>query len=265
MKDRRISVCFFGIIRALDHTIASIEDQILTPAREMGEVKIYSHLFRQEFVSNPRSGESGHVDLKGHRVLNSDWLEIEEPDQCLPLYDFEKLKAHGDRWGDSSRSLRNLVHQLHSLKTVTKAALAPGADAYLFVRPDLAYHDSFRDEIKAALARPETHIGTPNWQHWGHGFNDRFAIASGDAAAKAYGMRVRDIEAFLESNPTGLHGESLVKFVLKKRGIRPHFFRLRASRVRVNGEAADEDFTDFRVLRAKNMLRKLGVLRGRRA
>ena len=101
--------------------------------------KIYAHFFLQKEIDNPRSGEKGILDYEEYRLLPSDWLKLEEPDHCLAQWNFEGLKAWGDSWQDEFRSLRNLIHQLHSLHTVTEAALADGTEVCLFCRPDLRH------------------------------------------------------------------------------------------------------------------------------
>jgi len=49
---------------------------------------------------------------------------------------------HGDFWGTEFYSMRNLMHQLHSLNVVKKAVLEDGADAYRFLHLDLRYNES---------------------------------------------------------------------------------------------------------------------------
>ena len=136
---RKVAICFFGITRSLSHTRASIEAHVLAPARQLSSPKIYAHFFLQKEIDNPRSGEKGILDYEEYRLLPSDWLKLEEPDHCLAQWNFEGLKAWGDSWQDEFRSLRNLIHQLHSLHTVTEAALADGTEVCLFCRPDLRH------------------------------------------------------------------------------------------------------------------------------
>ena len=186
----RIAICFFGITRSLSYTIGSIEQQVLEPAHKIGEVRIFAHFFNQSEIENPRSGEFGQLRENEHVLLNPDWLELEEPEQCLLQRDFEKLKAEGDFWNDEFRSIRNLVHQLHSLDSVTNEALNWDPDIYIFVRPDILYCDSFRKVLRQAVRAPSGTVFVPSWQHWRGGLNDRFSVCVGPDAARAYGKRV---------------------------------------------------------------------------
>ena len=165
----RIAICFFGITRSLSHTIESIEKNIFTPARTFGTVRVFAHFFNQKEVQNPRSGESGKFDAKEYTLLNPDWVHLEEPDDCLAIHGFETLKAYGDSWEDGFNSLRNLVHQLHSLNEVTKAASEWAPDIVLFVRPDLFYHSSVGKHIATALKCESASVILPAWQNHKNG------------------------------------------------------------------------------------------------
>lgn len=240
---RKIAVCFFGITRSLRHTIASIEENVLAPARLCGEVKIYAHFFRQKEIDNPRSGEVGELDTEEYRLLNPDWLQLEEPDTCLSRWNFEAIKGYGDHyyWNDGFRSMRNLMHQLHSLHEATGAVLADDADLCLFCRPDLRYHDSLGRHIQRGTKARHDLVQVPYWQPW-HGLNDRFAIVTGREAIAAYGQRILLAQEFCQLGPQPLHAESLLKYAISKAGVRVKKFPERASRVRLDGTQAREIF-----------------------
>ena len=237
----KIAVCFFGITRSLSHTIASIERNVLDPARNSGNVTIYSHFFLQRDLVNRRSGEKGHLDLGEHRLLPSSFLHLEEPDACLEEHDFERLKAAGDAWQDDFQSLRNLVHQLHSMNVVAAAALEGGAEVCLFCRPDLAYHDSLSRPIHRAVAARKPTVFLPRWEPHG-GYNDRFAICAGTEAIIAYGQRIRCLHDFCAETGRPLHSEQLLAFSLARAEVSVRKITSRASRVRLDGTQMYEDF-----------------------
>ena len=238
----RIAVCFFGITRSLSHTIASIEANVLAPARQQGEVTVLSHFFEQTQIDNPRSGEAGTLNTQEHKLLPNDWLELEPPGTGLDQWGFEELKQHGDRWSDDFRSLRNLMQQQHSLHRVTDAALKTDPDLVIFCRPDLHYHDSFEDQIARGLKDVWPTVRLPSWQPW-IGRNDRFAIARGQRAVRAYGQRVELAQEYCRWREEPLHAEKLVAYALRRHFVRVKTFPLRASRVRISGERVDEVFT----------------------
>lgn len=251
---RKVAVCFFGITRSLAHTRASIEAHVLTPTRKLSSPKIYAHFFLQREIDNPRSGEKGQLDHEEHRLLPIDWLKLEDPDLCLSQWNFEGLKAQGDSWQDDFRSLRNLIHQLHSLNAVTEAALADAAEICLFCRPDLRYHDSLEPALTLALRTRGDCVLLPFWQAHG-GQNDRFAICVGPKAIAAYGQRIRLAETFCRERAEALNSEFLLDFSLKRAGIPVRTIRARASRVRLDGVQRYEDFARPWVSRVKRTLR----------
>lgn len=241
----KIAICFFGITRSLTHTIGSIEQNILTPARELGEVRIFAHFFQQATIDNPRSGESGPLRQDEHRLLSPDWLELEEPGLCLERLNFHDLKKWGDTWSDDFRSLRNLVHQLHSLSRATTSALEWNPDLVIFARPDLLYHDSLRPVLHEAMALGG--IFLPGWQRWRGGYNDRFAVCAGTQLASLYGHRVELLHRFCREEDQPLHAELLLRFALRPKSQHVHFRAVRASRVRLGGEIKKEDFMPFQI------------------
>lgn len=258
----RIAICFFGITRSLSYTIESIEENIFTPARTFGTVRIFAHFFNQNEVQNPRSGESRKFDTKEYKLLNPDWVHLEEPDVCLAAHGFESLKAYGDSWDDGFNSLRNLVHQLHSLNEVTKAASEWAPDIILFVRPDLFYHSSLRRHIATALKRESASVILPAWQNWRNGYNDRFAICRMPSAIEAYGTRVTSMHDFCRRGQGPLHSERLLRFVLDEAELTPSWMRTRASRMRIGGHLVREKFAGPEKEKMRAGLRKIASVLG---
>lgn len=253
MIQNKIAICFFGITRSLKFTIESIEKCVIDPAREAGSVKLFSHFFNQKQIDNPRSGEKGILDTNEHRLLPSDWIALEEPDEGFAAHNVEVLKQFGDRWNDNFVSLRNLIHQLHSLDRVTTAATEWDADIYIFVRPDIKYHDSLKPYVRRAIDSSEAVLLIPDWQH-GYGYNDRFAICSTKPVAIAYGQRGKNCLEFCMKRKEPLHSESLLEYSLNKEGIRPELMDAKGSRVRSNGSVRIEHFTKKKYSKLRKML-----------
>lgn len=242
MNTPRIAVCFFGITRSLRYTVASIEQNVLEPTRKTGEVRVFGHFFLQSVISNPRSAEHGKLQVDEYKLLELDWLELEEPDQCLEKHNFDGLKKFGDHWGDDFRSLRNLIHQLHSIDRVTRAAQKWEPEIVVFVRPDIRYHDSIERYLKSQR-RPTVLL--PNWQHWRGGYNDRFSICFSESAAYAWGTRIDLAEDFCRTYHRPLHGELLLRHALRSHDVRVKMLRSKASRVRYDGSTVEEDFRHY--------------------
>lgn len=243
MMKPAIAVCFFGITRSLRFTLPSLEAHVLAPARALGPVRIYAHLFRQERIDSPRSREAVALDPEEYRLLGADRLELEAPGACLDRWQFEALKAHGDFWRNGFSSLSNLVHQQHSLHRVSSMVLEDGdIDICLFIRPDLRYHDTLAPVLERAAKAPAGTVFLPKWQPW-FGCNDRFAIAVGDRAIAAYGQRAEDALAYCRDRQAPLHSERMLKYRLDRCGIGVRRIPQRASRVRADGTEMAEDFS----------------------
>lgn len=253
-----IAICFFGITRSLSFTINSIRHNVVEPAQALGQAKIYSHFFKQAIISNPRTREKGNLNINEYSLLKSDWLKIEEPDTCLDIWNFDDLKSYGDRMSDDFRSIRNLVHQLHSIHSVTEAILLDAPDICIFCRPDLEYHDTLSSTIKRAARLRSPGVFLPYWQPWG-GANDRFAICVGMEAIRAYGNRVELANAYCRENGP-LHAEKLLRYALEREAIPQYPMSNRATRVRFDG---NRNWEDFRHPTKIWLLNKINLMLGR--
>ena len=238
-----IALCFFGITRSLHHTIGSVESCVRQPCRELAQTETFCHFFRLEAIHNPRSGEFGALPQDEHTLLTPSWLQLEVPDAPLAALPLQQICAYGDSWGDEFKSLQNLLHQLHSLKRVTKAALAAGHDFVVFARPDLLYHDAIRRPLRQVMqSARDNEVCLPDWQHWEGGFNDRFALCKGRRAIAAYGQRLDDVLDYCQRHQGPLHAEKLLRHALEQRGIPVSTMTTRASRMRFDGTLKNEVF-----------------------
>lgn len=239
----RVALAFFGITRSLKLTIGSIRENLVAPARALAsELRLFGHLFDQDQIDNLRSDEAGPLDRDEYRLLQLDDIEREAPGDCLLQHDFQGLQANGDPWRDGFVSLRNLVHQLHSLRRVTEMALAWRPHLVIFARPDLYYHDSVAADLKELADIDVQCIVLPEWSQW-HGYNDRFALAKGDDVIRAYGMRIDRLGDYCRQGKQP-HSERFLKHALGRLPVAG--VPLRASRVRSNGMVVVEDFTPGR-------------------
>lgn len=255
-RPAKIAVCFFGITRSLKLTHGTILRQVISPLRELGEVKVLGHFFDQDKVVNPRSGENDFFDVREHSLLPFDQVVLEKPGMCLEQHGFQRVLAHGDAWNDGGASLGNLIHQLHSLSQVALLAAEHQPDVVVAVRPDMQYLDDFADACRFHLQAPAHVISLPNWQ-WPRGVNDRLAVC-GPEAFRVYASRVHFISTYLQRGLGPLHSERLLWCALNhgKAMIRP--VGLRARRVRANGFVVDEDFSEVGFWKK---LRRLGINR----
>ena len=233
----RVAVVMFGIPRGAQATLPRIRRLWLEPLRHVSDLKVVCHLFRQVRVENPTTGEHGRISNADLHAFSDFDCAAEDPDPSALLEELEQMRTFGDFAEDNLISLRNLLHQLHSLQAATLLAERFGPDAVVFLRPDLLYHAPA--PISAILGvGPRTCI-LPPWHWWG-GYNDRLSICGSDAY-RSYGSRGRlKLDYCRSLGP--LHPEKLLRFALRAGGVRLRTLDVHASRVRVNGVVKQEDF-----------------------
>lgn len=258
----RIAICFFGITRSLHLTRVSIEKNVINAAMELGDVKIFGHFFQQTEIRNARSREFVTLEPNQHLLLPFDTCLTEEPEHFLEKSDFSSVCKYGDIWDDDYKSLKNLLHQLHSLGQVADLASDWGPNIYIFCRPDLLYHDDFSSVLTRCAHNRFEGVVLPNWQQWHGGYNDRFAICFGTDAAVAYGRRGARALEMCNEQSSSLHSERLLKYVLSNPRVPVQFTSLRASRVRADGRVERESFHGPSMILLKKILKSpftLGV------
>jgi len=240
----RIALCLFGIPRCSSITIPSLGQNVMAPLKACGELKVFYHLYQQDQVVNPRSGEQGSLGPENYAFTCAyeGMLEspVDGPDQALAA----ELCAYGNAFDDQGGSLKNLLLQLHSLKRVTELAQAHAPDVCVFARPDLLYHDPLPVAVIRHAARNPLACAIPDWQWWS-GRNDRFAVA-GRGIYPAYGRRLERALAYCQAGPRPLAPETLLRFVLLENRAEVLGMPFRATRVRLQGKQVQEDFNASR-------------------
>ena len=240
---KKIAIVFYGITRSLRHTIESIEQHVCAPARLVGQVKVYAHFFIQDRIDNPRTFEVGAPDPNEWQLLKAGHVQRELPDLTLEDRYLAELMPFGNAWEDKGQSLRNILRQLISLQRVTQAIIDDGgADVVIFARPDMRYHEDITVNLNDV--RPSTLI-VPYWQ-WSGGLNDRMAIC-GREAFSVWGMRIQHALKFCRNKRRSFHSERLLMDVVKHSTVQFKVMSWRATRIRMNGQAAAETFKQVKV------------------
>lgn len=238
---KKIAICFFGIARSLRVTIDSIRSNIIQPSLQCANVRIFAHLFDQRTIFNPRSNEYGSLDLNQHALLCAHQLKLEPPGIDDLRFRSIQTSLKEDPWLDNWQSVRNFLHQMHSLEKVGEMAASWSPDIFVFVRPDLRYIDSMAPFLRQGLSEDlDNVVFYPSWQLYG-GVNDRFAIVKGSRAAKVYFSRGKLVETYM-SIFSRFNGERLLRYALMENQINVRPMYLRAQRVRSNGLTKKEKF-----------------------
>ena len=239
----KCAVAFFGLPRNSEVCFPSIQKNIYGSLPDGAVVRSFYHLYEQERIDNPRSNEKEKISSSNYVPFKGMEGELEKPGLVLEKWNFKYFHSLGDTWGDEGISIKNLIHQLHSLRQVTllieESGMAP--DFVIFVRPDLIYHNEIPKHVFKSFSHNYNSVYVPGWQWW-KGLNDRFAIC-GKESYKSYGKRIEEAMNYCTSGDEEIHAEKLLKYALYKSRSKIKFLKSYASRVRVNGEIVDEDFS----------------------
>ena len=241
IEKKKISICFFGITRDLDKTFPSIERNIIYPATKYADVKVFCHFYDLKEIDNIRSQEKNKITNKNWYLFKAHKLVSEKPNDIFKNYSLDNIKKFGDDYNDHYKSIRNLIHQLFSLKKVYELSKSNSADLTIFVRPDLYYWDSFEKNIRNLINISKDYIAIPNWQ-FHKGFNDRFAICTSEYASSIYSNRIKEIDNYLIHNKRPLNAECLLFYAVSKSKAKTLLLDIKASRVRANGKMVSESF-----------------------
>ena len=236
----RIAIVIFGIPRGSEITQPSIIKNIVKPAETVGDVALFGHLFLQDTIVNPRSGESGQLAESDYKRFSEFSPIVERPMDVLEQWNAYDLFKFGDIYNDNFKSVCNLFHQLHSLYSATVQIEDYVPDVVIFARPDLLYHEPLNRHQIISVQRKPKRIYLPQWQWW-NGYNDRFAIC-GRSAYKIYGRRIELARNYCISENSPLHAEKLLRFVLIKNNLSIRTMLQSASRVRVSNYVKEECF-----------------------
>lgn len=240
----RVAVLFFGLSRNAAACAASINENILlnTYNRDI-DFFVASSLNSVDKLRNGRSGEK-NIILNKHDIdnINCDINLFRNQNDSHILNEYNIVSALYDYHKNNHITNKVLLHQLYSLKLgyrLLQLEEFGRFSAFLFLRPDLLYLDPLdvSDFVRTQAGRNA--VCLPSWHSWG-GLNDRFAIASPDAAA-AYATRYDLVGSYCQANP--LHPERLLAYAMDQAGVSVTFTTARAQRVRATGQIVDEDFT----------------------
>lgn len=240
----RVTVVLFGSIRSIRWTRDSIQRNVLGWNASRGvAVTSFASINLFETIDNPRSGESGLQLDRGDLILlpADQRVVIEQSDDDI-RDELEVARRAGDFYDNGFRSVRNLLHQLNSLRAAWAAISRDDhlstADYFLFARPDLRYNRPVQLSRGARRLETDNSVLVPEWQSFG-GFNDRIALAD-RRGAYVYANRLDHVSAYCATGP--LQAERFLGFCLEEGAVRVGRLQVSASRVRGDGSVVKEAF-----------------------
>jgi len=234
----KVALCFWGICRTTNHTIDSIKTYVFKPLEDANiDYDIYVHTFSiSTSYSNSRTSEINiKLDNELYKLLNPDWVEVEDQADADKLIDLPSYRSKGDPWARwrsvNFCTLDNHIRALYSLNKVTHAALKKDYKNIIFLRPDVKFitplNTNWLNIKHDEIITPDFHL---------HPVNDRFAVTT-PYSAKVYGQRFNDAKAY--SLQHQLHSETYLKYCLDLAKIKIYKVKFRFRRIRAPNTEAD--------------------------
>lgn len=236
----RVALGFFGITRSLKYTIDSIKTNIMN-VLESNDVQydVFVHTYSLTTYKNFRTNESINiVDNDEYKLLNSDFVEIDEQEQIKKIINMQLYRTHVDPWNTNYNSVDNFILAQYSKARLVKMIQTSNNeyDYILFMRPDCKYTEPF--DIKffssisdSSICIPDFHLNGP------YKFNDRFCIAN-MRTYKLYGDIFEILLPMSKRMP--LHSETIIGEIMNLRKLRINRIPFRFSRVRCSGLVLDD-------------------------
>lgn len=230
----RIALAFFGITRSLRYTIKSIQKNILKQLSNHS-VDIFMHTYSLKTYKNTRTMENkSNYDNEEYKLLNPDYLKIEDQNKVKKKLHLLKYRTHKDPWDTNYNSVDNFILAQYSKHQLVSMIKNVGHYDYIvFIRPDCMYLNPLKIEyLKKAnsntIVIPNFHLNGP------YRFNDRFAITTSENYTK-YGELFTSLLDISKKKP--LHSETVMGEYMKELNVVKVPFHF--SRIRINGEKVD--------------------------
>jgi len=233
----KVAVCFWGIARSLNHTLASIQECIFKPLQESGisfDILLHTYIVNNIYENKRAKETCIQLDNDSWKQLNPHKYIIENQEEIYEQLNVLKYRNKGDPWYSNFQTFDNHILALWSLKQVTSLYDVDQYDYIIYVRPDVKY---FKKITEIDFMNLEENVALlPNFHTYP--INDRFCIAK-PAAAKKYGNRFDFAYEFSLQNQ--LHSERFLNWTLEKHSIKYINVHFPFHRVRANGVEIDFD------------------------
>tara|TARA_B100001093_G_scaffold520232_1_gene613837 strand:- start:15179 stop:16093 length:915 start_codon:yes stop_codon:yes gene_type:complete len=229
-KNKKICICFFGVMRSLKFTIFSIHNNIIKELIKHGYyINIYLHTYNLDIINNKRSNEKNiKLNVNDYKLLQPDFVKITSQRDFDSILNLSRYLIKGDPWPENPKvSLLNLLRQLNSLNIVTKMHSHKNYLLYLYLRPDIKYLNKF--DINIIKNYRPNEFYTPIWGKFG-GLNDRIGLGDKSTMIK-FGNRIAHAANYSKTNK--LHSETFLKNIMRGSIIKD--INLKANRIRANG------------------------------
>ena len=179
----RIAILFWGITRSLKHTLDSFNENIVKMfIKNNINYDIYIHSYKMNRkLCNSRSKEYNvEYDNEEYKLLNPQYIEIEDEDEVKTRINFEQYKTHYDCYNTDYKNIDNFIYAVYSKQKVSQLVEKSGKeyDYIIYLRPDVEYVTNFDLEFLNHVNKQT--IGVPNFHVYFDTINDRFFLMTFD-------------------------------------------------------------------------------------
>jgi len=240
---RRVAICFWGIMRSLKFTLPSIKKYIFKP---LDDAKIPYDIFLHTYNLNGDCTKTYSVectlaiDKNEYKLLNPKESIIENQKTIDEKINFNKYMTMGNPWKDAQVEVAyNHIRALWSLKQVTSIWMKHRSEYshVMYCRPDMTYIMPIKPEWFSF----SDSIVSPDFARHGRKIEklcDRFAIGMPEQM-EIYGNRFNEALEF--SKKSQLHSETFASHILHKNGINRKYIPFGFLRTRANSQINTEE------------------------
>lgn len=259
-KQSATAIIFHGLVyRSLKYTVKSLNENLIRPLRELGEVDLYFHSWKTDSIFNPRAGEK-QIELDCTEITRllpeaRGLTELQDVfDASLNwelLFANNPMRACTNSETAAKVTLMNLLRALESQQRAWQYFVTVKDRNYervIATRADLRFLNKFQlPELSEGGALREGELHVPAF-HPSGGVNDRFVLG-GEREIEIWSSR-KDFAAGWIFSSKRQSTEWNLKSWLEYNNIQVKFLSLLFQRLRADGTIArfDREFKNERLL-----------------
>jgi hypothetical protein len=197
------------------------------------------HTYELNNYINIRTNENViNVDNNEYKLLNPDYIKIQEQDKVKNKLNLNLYRTHPDPWNTNYNSVDNFILSMYSKQKVTKMIKNKNInyDYIIFLRPDVEYINNF--DLNFFKLATHNSICIPNFHLFSqYQFNDRFCICTKETY-QLYGDIFNKLLPL--SMIQSLHSETIIGKIMQDYKLQIIRIAFHFLRVRSNGKSKDK-------------------------
>ena len=228
LHNKKIAVCYFGLVRTLKKVIDSQNNKLFNIIEKGGyEFEIFMHTWKtddeEQYVWDKKIDTK--MNYEDYKIINPKYYKIDSQDDFLKTinindyFNQERWDTHGDNrikgeW--HPQLIKNHLCALESMKRSFEMVEESGEnfDYVIVNRPDGCFTKCFNMNDFNHFDEYPNGILVSKYESY-EGYNDKFAIMRYDNAIP-YCKRIDEIKEWREKHTKRIVSEKFVKFIIDK-------------------------------------------------